>query len=207
MFCIQCGATINEGAGFCSSCGAKAGAGGAPPQPATGAPPVPAAYGPGPVARAMDYATWSNRVVAYLIDSLLVGAAMLLLYLVAGGLFTGMAAMAGGHSSSVAGGMCCLLILIFPVATLLVGFYNRVYLVAQRGYSIGQGVMHLKVVDAAGGLLTQSTAFIRLLAQAGLSMVPLVGILDLLWPLFDERRQTLHDKAVNCFVINNPGTV
>ena len=199
MFCIQCGATLSEGTGFCPSCGAKSGAGGAPLQPVPAVPPV--AYGPGPV----NYATWSNRVFAYLIDSLLVGGAMILLYLVAGGLFTGMAALAGGRSSGAAGGMCCMLILIFPVATLLVGFYNRVYLVAQRGYSIGQGVMHLKVVDAAGGLLTQSTAFIRLLAQAGLSLVPLLGVLDLLWPLWDERRQTLHDKAVNCFVINNPG--
>jgi len=207
MFCIQCGATIGEGSGYCSSCGAPAGTGRASPPPLPGAPPLPAAYGPGPVARAMDYATWSNRVFAYLIDSLLVGGAMIVLYLVAGSLFTGMAALAGGSSSGAAGGMCCLLILMFPVATLLVGFYNRVYLVAQRGYTIGQGVMHLKVVNPAGGLLTQGTAFVRLLAQTALSMIPLVGLLDLLWPLWDDSRQTLHDKAVNCFVINNPGAV
>ena len=46
---------------------------------------------------------------------------------------------------------------------------------------------------------------IRLLAQAGLGFIPLLGALDLLWPLWDVQRQTLHDKAVGSFVINNPG--
>jgi uncharacterized RDD family membrane protein YckC len=76
--------------------------------------------------------------------------------------------------------------------------------VSQRGYSIGQGVVKVKVVDANGQLLTQGTAFVRLLAQAGMGLVPFLPLLDLLWPLWDVRRQTLHDKAVNCYVITNP---
>jgi len=76
--------------------------------------------------------------------------------------------------------------------------------VSQRGCSIGQGVVKVKVVDPNGRFLTQGTAFVRLLAQAGMGLVPFLPILDLLWPLWDERRQTLHDKAVNCYVINDP---
>jgi len=97
-----------------------------------------------------------------------------------------------------------MMIIIFPFATLLVGLYNRVYLVSLRGYSIGQGVMKLKTIDANGQLLTQGNALIRLLAQAALGFIPFVGMLDLLWPLWDEQRQTLHDKAVGSFVIHNP---
>ena len=48
------------------------------------------------------------------------------------------------------------------------------------------------------------TAFIRLLAHFGCSLIPLAGMLDLLWPLWDPRRQTLHDKAVDSYVISNP---
>jgi len=76
--------------------------------------------------------------------------------------------------------------------------------VSQRGCSIGQGVVKVKVVDPSGRFLTQGTAFVRLLAQAGMGLVPFLPILDLLWPLWDERRQTLHDKAVSCYVINDP---
>jgi uncharacterized RDD family membrane protein YckC len=104
-------------------------------------------------------------------------------------------------------GLCCVMILLFPFATLAVGLFNSVYLVAQRGFSVGQGIVKIKVVDSNGNLLTQGTAFIRLLVRVALSFVPFLPLLDLLWPLWDERRQTLHDKAVNCYVINNPSGV
>jgi len=152
---------------------------------------------------AMDYAQWGNRALGAIIDSLLVAVAMVVLYFV----FTSLTLVASTASHGLGSGMCCLYVALMPVATLLAGLYNKVYLVSQRGYSIGQGMMKLKVVDANGNLLSQGTALIRLLAQAGLSLIPLAGIIDLLWPLWDERRQTLHDKAVSCYVINNPSGV
>jgi uncharacterized RDD family membrane protein YckC len=217
VFCTNCGAQNQDNAQFCTGCGAHLSTAVAPtpgqPLAPTGPPspiqpgpslPPPVTYvaSPGPpLPPGATYAQWADRVVGYLIDSLLVGAGMLVLYLVLGGLF----AMLAGTGSNLAGGMCCVMILIFPVATLLVGLYNRVYLVAQRGSSIGQGIMKLKVVDINGNLLSMQTALIRLLAQVGLSFVPMVGpLLDLLWPLWDEKRQTLHDKAVGSFVLKLP---
>src|SRR5271157_4926284 len=192
-FCSNCGASVSEGSGFCPACGSSV-------QPGVPAPP-PIAPVPVVVLPAMDYATWGNRAIGYLIDTILVGAAMFVLYLVLGGM---LAAIAGVGAHGAAGGMCCLMIILFPVATLLVGLYNRVYLVSQRGFSIGQGVVKVKVVDAYGRLLSQGTALLRLVVQAALGFVPFLPLLDLLWPLWDDRRQTLHDKAVNCYVINNP---
>ena len=199
MFCSTCGASVNEGVAFCPNCGSRMPAGATPAQPFSAAPP-PVAYGP-----AMDYASWGNRALGYIIDSLLVGVVMGVLWAVLAGALIGLAGLAGSRGGlAYPEAMCCLFIILFPVSTLLVGLYNRVYLVSQRGYSIGQGVVRVKVVDANGRFLTQGTAFVRLLAQAGMGLVPLLPLLDLLWPLWDERRQTLHDKAVNCYVINNP---
>lgn len=209
MFCAKCGSSVADGAAFCANCGAPTGGPGpaaagpvAPPPgpPYQSASPSVAAPPPVPLG---GYATWADRAVGYIIDSLIVGAAMLLLFLVLGGFFSAIVGMTG-ENSGAAGGVCCLMIVLFPVASLLVGIYNRVYLVSQRGYSIGQGVMKLKVIDANGQLLTQGNAAIRLLAQVALGFVPFVGMLDLLWPLWDDRCQTLHDKAVGCFVIHNP---
>lgn len=205
MFCAKCGNAIPEGAAFCAACGAPAGAPAAVPgspglDPISSyAPPLPPAL-PLPFG---NYATWADRAVGYIIDSLLVAAAMLVLYLVLGGFFASIVGL-GGDRSEFMGGMCCLLIVIMPVATLLVGIYNRVFLVSLRGYSIGQGVMKLKVIDANGQLLTQGNAAIRLLAQVALGFIPFISVIDLLWPLWDETRQTLHDKAVGAFVIYNP---
>lgn len=207
MFCSKCGNTISEGTAFCSNCGTPVAPGAppaAPPPPSTPIYSQPPAYVPPvpPVAFG-GYASWADRAIGYIIDSLFVGAAMFVLFLVLGSAFGSMAAL-GGENSGAAGGMCCVMIIIFPFATLLVGLYNRVYLVSLRGYSIGQGVMKLKTIDANGQLLTQGNALIRLVAQAALGFIPFVGVLDLLWPLWDDNRQTLHDKAVGSFVIHNP---
>jgi uncharacterized RDD family membrane protein YckC len=82
------------------------------------------------------------------------------------------------------------------------GLLNKVYLVSKRGYSVGQGLMKLKVVDSHGNSISMGTAVLRLLCTVGLGFVPVVGgFLDLLWPLWDKQRQTLHDKAVGTFVV------
>ncbi len=195
MFCPGCGSQVTPGAAFCPNCGHRFSSG-VPPIPATV---PPAGYIPQPV---VGYATWGDRAVGYIIDQLLVAALAFALFALVGGLFTSAVGGITG-SANAAGGACCMSFLVFFLASLGVGFYNRVYLIYTRGYSIGQGVMHLKVIDAQGNLLTQSNAWIRLLAQIGLALVPMGGIVDLLWPLWDERRQTLHDKAVGCYVIKN----
>jgi len=203
MFCAKCGSALAPGAAFCASCGAPTGLPAAAAQPPSPTPVPPPQYPAPSASGGYTYATWADRAIGYIVDSLFVFAAMAVLYLVLGGFFAAIVG-ASGESSGAAGGVCCLLLLMFPVASLLVGLYNRVYLVSQRGYSIGQGVMKLKVIDANGQLLTQGNAAIRLLVQVGLGFVPFGGMIDLLWPLWDDRRQTLHDKAVGCFVVYNP---
>lgn len=217
MFCASCGSNLNAGATFCPNCGTPQPAQSPARQPASAPPgafgtpgggfgaPAAAAGTPAapgyPAAFAAGYASWGTRAIGYLIDGFLVGAVMVVLYFLLAGLMTSVAGLAGHN---VAGGFCCMFIVLFPVATLLVGLWDRVYLIAQRGYSIGQGVVKIKVVDANGNFLTQGIAFIRLLVAAGMGMVPFLPVVDYLWPLWDQRGQTLHDKAVNCYVVNNP---
>ncbi len=155
-----------------------------------------------------QYAVWANRVIGYLIDSVFVIVVMVVLYAIG---FTVLGSTMSFGNVFDSGGLqglsglgCCCMLALFPAATLAVGLFNRVHLVSQRGSSIGQGVMKIKIVDARGQLLPFGTAFIRLLAQAGLSFIPLLGILDLAWPLWDPQRQTLHDKAVGSYAINMP---
>ncbi|HEX4335062.1 MAG TPA: RDD family protein [Polyangiaceae bacterium] len=158
-------------------------------------------------------ALWGARALGFLIDSCFVVAVMVVLTIA----FTLVSTLIAGASAVVAptpddsGAMLgmfmsqyCAMLAIFPLAALSVGGYNRVYLVSKRGYSVGQGIMKLKVVDAGGALLPLGTAALRMLAQFGISIVPPAGLLDALWPLWDPRRQTLHDKATGAFVIPDP---
>jgi len=108
----------------------------------------------------------------------------------------------GGLSGLFGCSTCCLFFILPPVSYFVAGLLNKVYLVSKRGYSVGQGLMKLKVVDAHGNLIPTGTAVLRLLCTVGLQFVPVVGgFLDLLWPLWDKERQTLHDKAVGTYVI------
>lgn len=163
----------------------------------------------------MNYALWADRVLAALIDAGVALAFMLLLYLVIfilslfismiggaieAGTGAGIGGMLGGLGCT---GGCIMFFILPPVSYFIIGLLNKVYWVSKRGYSIGQGVMKLKVVDQSGNLISMGTAALRLLCQVALCFVPVVGgLLDLLFPLFDDKtRQTLHDKAVNTFVV------
>jgi uncharacterized RDD family membrane protein YckC len=208
MYCPKCGASVAPGAGFCPTCGASFQSSAQPP--ANAAPPYVAPAYAGiaqPAQRVWDYATWGTRAIGYIVDALLVGVGMAILYVVVGAVFASMFHLAdfasGGTNWGMAPrGFCCMWLMLFPLGTFLVGIYNSVFLIAQRGYSIGQGVVKVMVVDANGNLLTTGAAFVRLLVRVAFGFVPFLPALDLLWPLWDVRRQTLHDKAVNCYVIN-----
>lgn len=221
-FCVKCGGTIADASPSAGSwqqpsgnlydtpssgAGASGGFGGQQ-QPGNYAPPsIPPSYaypqGMNPPG-GMRYAEWVDRVLAALIDGALVAVVMFVLYFVFGALIAGVAAV-GGEDNPLAGGLCCITMIIVPVSMLIIGLYNKVYLITKRGSSIGQGIMKLKVVDGQGSLLQMGPAVLRLLVQMGLSIVPFLGIflvlLDLLWPLWDPQRQTLHDKAVGSFVV------
>jgi uncharacterized RDD family membrane protein YckC len=141
-----------------------------------------------------------------LIDGGLILAAEIVLFFiiaVIGGLISLVGAGAGIGEIAIFGwGFCCVGFFSIPVAMLIAGLYNKVFLISKRGYSVGQGVMKLKVVDANGNLIDTGKSVLRLLIQMGFSLVPFLPLISILFPLFDEpTRQTLHDKAVGTYVI------
>ena len=165
----------------------------------------------------LNYAAWSDRVVAALLDAALVMGGVIVLYigiiiisLILSSIGSGVSEIAGGDQGAAGGrvvgsvlgsGFRCIAFALMPLAALGIGLYNKVYLVNRRGSSIGQGMMKLKVVTAQGNLVPVGTLVLRLLVQVAFDFVPFLPILSILWPLWDPQRQALHDKAVNTFVI------
>jgi uncharacterized RDD family membrane protein YckC len=171
---------------------------------------MPGLAGGGSLVGQLNYALWADRVLGAVIDGFVVMGVMVALFTILTIISMIFGAVSGAAGSDAAGGLgavissfsCCFAFVLIPISVFVGGLFNTVYLVSKRGSSIGQGVMGLKVVDAQGGLLPFGSAFVRLLARVGLGFIPIVGgFLDLLWPLWDEQRQTLHDKAVGSFVI------
>lgn len=158
------------------------------------------------------FAEWLDRVLAALIDAAISIGVMIVLYIIFGVIGGGLTAIGGGLGDEAGGalgalgsGVCCFGIFLTLIAVFGVGIYNKVYLVSKRGSSIGQGVMKLRVMDANGQIPSTGTLVLRLLVQVGMAYIPFIGallvIVNALWPLWDEKKQTLHDKAVGTFVV------
>jgi len=190
------------------------GGGGAPPpgpdpwytppgQPGGYSPPgSPPGWSPSPqgfdsYAGGAPYAGYWSRVGGAVIDSILIWLASLIFLLPTH-------ALRGMHDTNgtthhfrfaiSTGGVLVLLV----IGALYAGF-----MIGLRGQTLGMMALRIKAVDATtGGLIGFPRAlgrdlFERLLGV--LFVIPL--IVDLLFPVWDPRRQTLHDKVVNSVVI------
>ena len=171
-----------------------------PAQPAYGgaAPPPPP---PGP-----DYASWLSRVGANLLDGL-VGFAVAI-PLMAPGIGVMIASSdpaafdpetgvySGGGPSALGIG----LLVLGYLGVFVFSIWNFVVRQGRKGQTLGKTWMHIKVVrEASGDVPGVWLALGRYLIQAILTAVTLY--LNLLWPLWDAKNQTLHDKVCSTVVI------
>lgn len=167
-------------------------------QPAYGQTPwgaPPPGYGGGP---AVDYASWGARAGALLLDALFA----MLLYLPGLALFIAAVATAE-NEDDVSGGLIAAGGLLW-FAAFLVQFWNHGWRQGEQGWSWGKQVVGIKLVRATdaqppGGWVGIGRLLLRgLLGTVTSGLYPLVTYL---WPLWDERKQTLDDKIFNTYVV------
>jgi uncharacterized RDD family membrane protein YckC len=151
---------------------------------------MPYAFGSHPLDRL--YASWLARVGASLIDGVLA-------FLVAcmGGIPVGILAAVTGDTGVI-------------YLAYVVGFVVALWFPWRNG-SVGQtpgkkmlGIMVVheetgQLVGGPAGLLRWFVGFVISLITLGIG-----GLLDSLWPLWDKRSQTLHDKVVHTVVVETP---
>ena len=166
--------------------------GGYQPPPSGGYPPPPGGYQPGgydpyglptppPVgpyaSQAGTLAGWWLRVGATIIDGLVLVVPNIVLDLLLG--------RAGEYG----------------VGQVLFAAYIIIML-GRLGQTVGNMAVHTRVVDAAGGQTPgYGKAAIRWIVMLVLNITIIGGFLNILWPLWDNRNQTLHDKAAGTLVV------
>ena len=192
------------------------GGGGYPPPQGGGAPPpgqYQPGYGGGPLSpQGRPLASWGKRFGGGLIDFLVLLIPIIALSAALGvGAFaggdlecefnetTGVTECTGGDSSFVVG-----IILAQLVPLVIQGAYATFMNGSEKGQTVGKKVVNIQVRDeATGGPIGYGKAFLRWLVGALISLFTcgIGGLLDVLWPLWDNKRQTLHDKVVNTLVV------
>jgi uncharacterized RDD family membrane protein YckC len=170
---------------------------GYPPNPGDPANP----YGGGMLPKEA-YASWGQRVGAFLLDYLL-----LLPFILVGSILIGVGAAStassydaatGRYTSSGTSLLAVLGYLIYVVGVLAVSAWNRWYTAGKTGQSWGKRVMGLKLVRASDGQpIGPGMAFVRDLAHVIDGVICYIGYL---FPLWDAKRQTLSDKIVSTVV-------
>lgn len=150
---------------------------------------------------------WWKRVVAALIDGAVVGIPVLIVFFVLmAGAFsqatvdpeTG--AITGGEGTFVGS-----ILFGYALAIIVPFIYHWVMNGTSRGQTVGKMALKIQVRDATtGGPIGMGRSLLREIVRWGLGLVTcgIGGILDVLWPLWDPKRQTLHDKAAGSVVVD-----
>ncbi len=213
MYCSKCGANLAADAAFCVSCGTPAGRSAIPsasPSALPAYPPVPARVPYADpaglaVSRGFTYAGFWLRVVAALVDGLILGLALLVL-IVPLIFLTGFAATFGALAQhrgqpdpAVIGGFI-MIVLVFALISLIAQWLYHAYLESgDKQATYGKQVLGLYVTDLMGNRVTFGRASGRFFAKIVTGMVPL-GI-GYMMAGFTERKQALHDMIASCLVL------
>jgi uncharacterized RDD family membrane protein YckC len=147
---------------------------------------------------AVPYASWGRRVGGYVIDAIL--------YLVVDGILDKaikkgarlhVTMHSGGvvhrHTISV-DAIVISLVVSLVYATILIG--------SRRGQTVGMMLVNVRARrDEGHATVGYGKAFLRSLIEVIFRLTVILGIIDLLFPLWDSKRQTLHDKIVGTVVL------
>jgi uncharacterized RDD family membrane protein YckC len=140
-----------------------------------------------------ELASWGRRLVALVVDGLLLSS-IVLTTLVTGGV------PLEDVNTTILEGSSLALVLIFVLPKAI---YDTA-MIGSRNQTFGKMALHIKVVDAVDRVtpIGYTRAFRRWLSTAFLwALFTVPGVLDHLWPLRDDRRQTLHDKFARSVVV------
>jgi uncharacterized RDD family membrane protein YckC len=162
----------------------------------------------------LEPASWGKRVGAYIIDSLLLTVPTAVYAF--NGVFAEFQAAVPGMVDPVTGEADPAAVqelaarfagvqLKWTLAYLILATVYYVVLHGWRGQTLGKMVFGMKVVDEDRRPIGMGRAFKRALAFPIASVVPFVGslfgLLNGLWPIWDERKQSLGDKLARTLVV------
>ena len=161
----------------------------------------------------LPLADFGPRLLAYLIDGLILAAVMLIPFVVVIAILIPAVVHAAnttppGEPVDVGPLVTLYLVslaVLIPLSYLVQYLYLVVYQV-RKGQTIGKRALKIRVVRLADGApLDTGMANRRWLVQAGCGLIGILALLDGLWQLWDQPyRQCLHDKWPQTTVVKVP---
>jgi uncharacterized RDD family membrane protein YckC len=205
MYCSKCGTNVTDGAAFCSACGQPT-AGPPTTAPARPTPALPPTYAAAVLAPILPspYAGFWLRVVAHLIDDLLLGIGIGILVLL-GVAMVGvdsirlMAESMKGEDFQMPGSLISAIIFVSVASIVLGWLYNAGMEGSKHQGTLGKMALGLIVTDSQGRPISFGHATGRYFAKIITGLIPL-GI-GYAMAGFTEKKQALHDMIAGCLVL------
>jgi uncharacterized RDD family membrane protein YckC len=132
------------------------------------------------MATTSNYASFGNRFLAALIDSVILFVADIFIK----GVFKTTLHMDG----------------LYALVRLVVTFGYAIYFIGSTGQTPGKKIMKIKVVKIDGKPVDMTSAFLR--ETVGKIISAMFIFLGYFWMLFDNKKQTWHDKIATTIVVN-----
>ncbi|TDU88980.1 putative RDD family membrane protein YckC [Kribbella voronezhensis] len=167
------------------------------PQQVFGQPQDPYLYGYGYGAPRAELASWGPRVGAALLDGLVSGIPVLVCYTI---FITNVLSRSDNpYPDDRPEAWAVLVFALGGLASLGLWIWNRVIRQGKTGQSVGKSALHLKLVDARTYQpIGPGKALGRDLLRGVFDQA---CFLNSLWPLWDDQKQTWHDKVLNTYVV------
>jgi len=142
-----------------------------------------------------EKAGFGERLVAYLIDSVIVG----LILGLPGACLGGIAGFAIDTETGTGVGILAVLVVLYIIIATVGSFLYYGLMWSRSGQTVGKKMMGLQVVTTEGEL----PGFWRSVARAiiGYGLSSAVFNLGFLWMLWDDQQQTWHDKLFGTYVV------
>jgi uncharacterized RDD family membrane protein YckC len=204
MFCPRCGKQVHEDNRYCQECGQEVGAAVAVSPSAVILPPahVPVS---GPMSEALPYAGFWERVIAYLIDGLILGIPFGIVALVVITTMGGFGVILHRHAVDMSGeaqvdpraamALAAPMFMLFFLSMLVFIVLQWLYFAgmesSERQATFGKSAMSIRVADYEGKRISFGHATGRFFAKIVSGMVPLA--IGYIMAAFTEKKQALHD--------------
>ena len=140
----------------------------------------------------MEKIGFLTRLVAYIIDAIIVGVGLVIIYAIFFGLGGFAAGQAGSEVTFTAmNAIGLILIIVWSIGYIIV-FWSV------KGQTPGKMIMGIKIISTDGSSIGVGKAILRLI---GYAISGIVFYLGFLWIIWDKDKQGWHDKIAGTYVV------
>lgn len=149
-------------------------------------------------------APWWKQLLAILIDGAIIGVAYAFVFIAIGVALAHNQSTNPSNGTASPGAVVVGLLLLWLLMSIPAGIYYGAMNGSRRGQTVGKMALNIAVRDAnCGSPIGFGRAFGRYMLTVLFTVLLYIpAILDYLWPLWDGRRQSWHDKAVPSVVVD-----